>query len=142
MTWLKSIWATSWENLFMQYASNKDEDQPVHPRSLISALVVHCLDSISSFYIWNFKPLASFCSCAGRFESYLVANPEDRFSHDKAHTVELTSVKLLGEAAHRRTVVSGHVFMISFVFSSTLTTLSLLIPSKRGTNLFLPLTFS
>ena len=28
----------------------------------------------SSFYIRNFKPLASLCSYAGRFESYLVAN--------------------------------------------------------------------
>ena len=41
--------------------------------------------NISSFYIQNFKPLASFCGCAGRFESYLVANPENRFSRDKAH---------------------------------------------------------
>ena len=38
----------------------------------------------SSFYIWSFKPLASFCSWADWFESYLVANPEDRFSHDVA----------------------------------------------------------
>ena len=29
--------------------------------------------------------LASFCGCAGRFESYLVENPEDRFSRDEAH---------------------------------------------------------
>ena len=41
--------------------------------------------NISSFYIRNFKPLASICSCAGRFESYLVKNPKDRFSHDEAH---------------------------------------------------------
>ena len=39
---------------------------------------------ISSFYIRNFKPLASFGGCAGRFESYLVENPEDRFSRDEA----------------------------------------------------------
>ena len=43
------------------------------------------LYNISSFYIWNFKPLASFCGCAGWFESYLVENPEDRFSRDMAH---------------------------------------------------------
>ena len=30
--------------------------------------------NISSFYIRNFKPYASLCSWAGRFESYLVAN--------------------------------------------------------------------
>ena len=40
---------------------------------------------ISSFYIRNFKALASFGGCAGRFVSYLVGNPEDRFSRDEAH---------------------------------------------------------
>ena len=44
-----------------------------------------CTSAQSSFYIRNFKPLASFCGCAGRFESDLVENPEDRFSRDKAH---------------------------------------------------------
>ena len=39
-------WATSWENLFMPYANSKGTDQPAHPRSLISAFVVRCLDSI------------------------------------------------------------------------------------------------
>ena len=47
-------------NLFMPYANNKGADQPAHPRSLISAFVVRCLDStiplvsvpeISSFYL-------------------------------------------------------------------------------------------
>ena len=40
------IWATSWENLLMPYANIKGADQPAHPRSLISAFVVCCLDSI------------------------------------------------------------------------------------------------
>ena len=30
----------------MLYADNKSADQPAHPRSLISAFVVRCLDSI------------------------------------------------------------------------------------------------
>ena len=30
----------------MPYANNKGADQPTHPRSLISALVVRCLDSM------------------------------------------------------------------------------------------------
>ena len=73
--------ATSRENLFMPYANNKDADQPVHPRSPISFFV------ISSFYIQNFKPLASLCSWADWFESYLVKNPEDRFSRVVAHWI-------------------------------------------------------
>ena len=32
----------------MAYANNKDTDQPAHPRSLISAFIVHCIDSIIS----------------------------------------------------------------------------------------------
>ena len=32
----------------MPYANNKGADQPAHPRSLISAFVGHCLDSIIS----------------------------------------------------------------------------------------------
>ena len=33
----------------------------------------------------NCKLLASFYGCADRFESYVVENPEDRFSRDAAH---------------------------------------------------------
>ena len=33
-------------NLLMPYANNKGADQPAHLRSLISALIVHCLDSM------------------------------------------------------------------------------------------------
>ena len=32
-------------NLFLSYVNNKDTDQSAHPRSLISAFVVRCLDS-------------------------------------------------------------------------------------------------
>ena len=54
------------------------------PRSLIIAFVIRCLDSIIPliFYIQNFKPLASLCSWADRFEYNLVKNPEDRFPRD------------------------------------------------------------
>ena len=31
----------------------------------------------------NLKLLASLCSWAGQFESYLVANPEGKFSRDE-----------------------------------------------------------
>ena len=39
----------------------------------------------STCYSQNFKTQASLISWAGRFESHLVANPEDRFSHDVAY---------------------------------------------------------
>ena len=84
------IWATSWENLFMPYANNKGADQPAQSLS-----VVRCLDSIIPLVsIRNFKPLSSFCDCPDRFESTLVANPEDRFSHDAAHLSAINAANL------------------------------------------------
>ena len=71
--------------------NNKGADQPAHLCSLISAFVIHCLDSViplvsiskfSSLYLAN---LPSFFGCTGRFVSYLVANPKDRFSRDESH---------------------------------------------------------
>ena len=56
---------------FMSYANNKGADQPAHPRSLIGAFVVRCLDR---FYSRNFKTLASLCGCPGRYVSGLVGN--------------------------------------------------------------------
>ena len=59
---------------FMPYTNKKGADLPVHPHSLIGAFVVRCIESIillvSGCYIQNFKTLASFCSWAGRFETY------------------------------------------------------------------------
>ena len=46
----------------------------------------------SSFYTQNFKSLASFSCRAGWFESYLVADPEDRFSRDEAYLKEMVSL--------------------------------------------------
>ena len=72
--------------MFLPYANNKGADQAVHPRSLISTFVVCCLDCIIHLLATSqkFRTLASFCGCAGRFVSYLVGNPKDRFSHDEA----------------------------------------------------------
>ena len=73
----------------MPYANNKDTNQLAHPRSLNSIFVIRCLDSIMPLVSIseNFKTLASFCSCAGWFKSYLVGNPEDRFSRDGTHII-------------------------------------------------------
>ena len=51
-------------------------------RSACASNVVRCIDSIISILA---KSKISFSSWAGRFESYLVANPENRFSRDGAH---------------------------------------------------------
>ena len=72
----------------MPYVNNKGTDQPAHPHSLISAFVVPFLDStIPVLAKSDFNTQASLCCWAGQFESYLIANPEDRFSHDVAHNI-------------------------------------------------------
>ena len=43
-----SIWAWSRENLSSEFANNKSADQPAHAGSLISAFVIHLLESIIS----------------------------------------------------------------------------------------------
>ena len=40
-------WAAARENLSSVFANNKGADQPAHPRRLISAFVIRCLESIS-----------------------------------------------------------------------------------------------
>ena len=42
-------------------------------------------------HIQNFKTLASFCTWAGWFESYLVGNLKDSFSRDVAHFIQFLS---------------------------------------------------
>ena len=41
-------WALTQENLSSVFVNNKGADQPAHPRSLISASVIHILESIIS----------------------------------------------------------------------------------------------
>ena len=53
-----------------------------HPHSLISTFVVWCLGSIIPIFAKSkFWRLVSLCRWAGRFESYLVEDHEDCFSH-------------------------------------------------------------
>ena len=65
----------------MPYANNKGADQPAHPRSLISAFVVHSLDSIISLdsiaEISRLK-IASVAAQAGLCLAWL-ETPEDTF---------------------------------------------------------------
>ena len=64
----------------MPYPNNKGADQ----RSLISAFVVCCLDSIVSVFAISWLSLASVAEKAC-LNLTLSETPEDRFSHDVAH---------------------------------------------------------
>ena len=83
------IWATTCFYLFGQhlrwFGNNKGANKPAHPRSLISTLIIHLIESIHirTCYKRNFNFLASLCSQAGWFESHFVGNPEDRCTHDE-----------------------------------------------------------
>ena len=58
------------------------ENEPRHEKTGLSHMQI--TKAQISLRIQNFKTLASFCSRAGHFVSYLVANTEDRFSRDVA----------------------------------------------------------
>ena len=70
-------------------ANNTGADQPVHPRSLISAIVIRFVEVIicKTGYRWNFNFLASPCSLGDWFETRFVRNPEDRFCRDEAQMI-------------------------------------------------------
>ena len=71
----------------MSYANDKGVDQPAHPRSLISAFIVRCLDSVMSLVSVtkiSSLMLASVAEQAGLSLTGL-ETPEDTFSHDVAH---------------------------------------------------------
>ena len=75
----------------MSYANNKGADQPAHPRSLISAFVVRCLDNVMSLVsvskISNLM-LASVDEQASLSLTWS-ETPEDTFSHDEAQMLKL-----------------------------------------------------
>ena len=71
----------------MSYANNKGADQTTHPRSLISAFAVRCLDSVMSVVSVTKLSSLMLASVAEQVGLSLTwsETPEDRFSHDKAH---------------------------------------------------------
>ena len=64
-----TIWATSWENLFMPYANNKGADQPALPCSL--TIIIFGVGSLNCII-----PMLAESSWASHFESYRVAKPQ------------------------------------------------------------------
>ena len=93
---------------FMPYANNKGANQPAHPRSLISAFVVRCLDSIITILAKStiFRTLVSLCRRGGRFESYQVANHKDIVSRDEAMFSRFSTLPLGASGVMRYLIVA------------------------------------
>ena len=73
----------------MSYANNKGADKPAHPRSLISAFVVYCLDSVMclvSVTKISSRMLASVAEQANLSLTWSETT-EDTFSRDRAQLV-------------------------------------------------------
>ena len=70
----------------ISYANNKGAVQPAHPRSLISAFVVRCLDSVMSVVSVTKISRLLLASLAHQASLSLTwsETPEDTFSHDEA----------------------------------------------------------
>ena len=106
----------------MSYANSKDADQPAHPHSLISAIVVHCLDSVMSLVSVTKNLSLMLASVAEQASLNLTwsETPEDTFSHEEAHfctlqhcygqslMLTLTGVRLLYHHTLRRTQRCSH----------------------------------
>ena len=63
----------------------------------------------SSSYISNFKLLAVFCDCTDRFESNLVGNPIDQFSHIMDHVMKAYQLDIM-----KTRPVKLKIFMVIF----------------------------
>ena len=70
----------------MPYANNKGADQPVHPGSLVSVFVGHCLGSIRPLVAISENPRLFPASVAGQagLSVTLSQTSEDWFSHRMA----------------------------------------------------------
>ena len=82
------------KSCLLSYANNKGADQPEHLRSLISAFIVRCLDSVMSLVSVtkiSSLMLASVAAQAGLSLTWSEI-PEDMFSHDKAHVMTAQKV--------------------------------------------------
>ena len=78
----------------MSYANNKGADQPAHPRCLIIAFIVRCLDSIISlnFIAENSRlQLASVAAQAGLCLAWS-KTPKYTFSHGEAHKYSVSKI--------------------------------------------------
>ena len=71
----------------MSYANNEGAYQPAYPRSLISAFVVRCLDSVMSLVSVTKISSIMLASVAEQASMSLIwsETPKDTFSHDEAH---------------------------------------------------------
>ena len=69
----------------MPYANNKGADQPANPCSLISAVVVRCLDSVMSLVSEIKISRLLLASVAEQASLTWSETPEDTFSHDETH---------------------------------------------------------
>ena len=92
----------------MAYANNKGADQPAHPRSLISAFVVRCLDSemsLVSVTKISSLMLASVAAQAGWSLTWS-ETPEDKFSHGEAQVsfcqLLVSFMGIIGKFFHKK----------------------------------------
>ena len=81
----------------MSYANNKGADQPAHPRSLISAFVVRCLDSVMSLVSVTkiLSPMLASVAEQASLSLTWSQTPEDTFSHDEVHMFSLPLFQIL-----------------------------------------------
>ena len=87
----------------MSYANNKGADQPAHQRSLISAFVVRCLDSVM-YLVFVTKISSLVLASVDEKASWSLTwsgTLEDTFSHDEVHCISYSSQPIIIEGRKR-----------------------------------------
>ena len=95
----------------MSYKDNKGADQPAHPRNLISAFVVRCLDSVMSLVSVTKISSLMLASVAVQASLSLTwsETPEFRFSKSEFNIfTSLTNSQLMQVAATRLLTLNKH----------------------------------
>ena len=93
-----NIWATSNEKTCLCHVRTKKAQISLH--SLISTFV-RCLHSIISLLSKSKISIACLCGSTSWFQSYLIRNPEDRFSRDRAHTGnDIKEIRPIWDSCH------------------------------------------
>ena len=100
-----SRYGPQWEKTCLRsFANNKGADQPAHPRSLISAFVIHYLENTVVKLAPCKIPFLWLVSVAE--ETVLIRlcwKPQDRFSPIEAHIVHLYCLEARGATIYRYT---------------------------------------
>ena len=97
----------------MSSANNKGADQPVHPRSLISAFAVHCIDGVMPLVFVTKISSLILASAAEQASLSLIwlETPKDMFFHDEAHIIH-RQIRIIICLKQAKRIYCTHIILV------------------------------